>query len=332
MNFGGMFIATRISSQKIDDENSLGDILIFNESKHLIYPLTQAPETLEELKIIINNLIDSTENMDLLMGLKIIKTLITHNKKEVVASSLGNLYVLIRDESIRKLIINELNEMRCDDRISVRRSAEDSLDVISGEVNKYEIFEFSFDILTQILYKFDNYLHSKHYFNSLNLKYITKINTALKSMINHSRFVESWNDMMYNLLRIMLVIDHDMDIFHMDNVDVNDYYQNNMDKLVNIPYTELSEIEVTEDTYINTLIHVYATTFRENGHIYRLESLLDDDNYKIRHMAVLGLIYALKVLTNFHEDKPFENLISEVLENISNTQFKHRIKAGYGSK
>jgi hypothetical protein len=130
----------------------------------------------------------------------------------------------------------------------------------------------------------------------------------------------------------MLVIDHDMDIFHMDNVDVNDYYQNNMDKLFNIPYTELSEIEVTEDTYINTLIHVYATIFRENGHIYRLESLLDDDNYKIRHMAVLGLIYALKVLTNFHEDNPFENLISEVLENISNTQFKHRIKAGYASK
>ena len=114
-----MFIATRITSQKIDDENSLGDILIFNESKHQIYPLTQPPETLEELKIIINNLIDSTENMDLLMGLKIIKTLITHNKKEVVASSLGNLYILIRDESIRKLIINELNEMRCDDRISV---------------------------------------------------------------------------------------------------------------------------------------------------------------------------------------------------------------------
>ena len=222
--------------------------------------------------------------------------------------------------------------MRCDERISVRRSAEDSLDVISGEVNKYEIFEFSFDILNQILYKFDHYLHSKHYFNSLNLKYVTKINKALKSMLKHSRFVESWNDMMYNLLRVMLVIDHDMDIFHMKNVDVNDYYQNDMDKLFNIPYTQLSEIEVTEDTYINTLIHVYATTFRENGHIYRLESLLDDDNYKIRHMAIVGLIYALKVLTNFHEDKPFENLISEVLENISGVQFKHRIKAGYGSK
>ncbi len=332
MNTGGMFISTLITSKKIDDENSLGDILIFDESKHQTYPLTQTPETLEELKGIINNLIDSTENMDLLMGLKIIKTLITHNKKEVVASSLGNLYVLIRDESIRKLIINELNEMRCDERISVRKSAEDSLDVISGEVNKYEIFEFSFDILNKILYKFDDYLHSKHYFNSLNLKYVTKINKALKSMLKHSRFVESWNDMMYNLLRVMLVIDHDMDIFHMKNVDVNDYYQNDMDKLFNIPYTQLSEIEVTEDTYINTLIHVYATTFRENGHIYRLESLLDDDNYKIRHMAIVGLIYALKVLTNFHEDKPFENLISEVLENISGVQFKHRIKAGYGSK
>jgi len=127
-------------------------------------------------------------------------------------------------------------------------------------------------------------------------------------MIINSRFIESSNDMLYNLLKVMLVIDH------------------------NIPYNEISEIEVTEETYINTLINVYATTFRENGHIYRLESLLDDDNYKISHMAIVGSIYALKILTNFHEDKPHKNLISEVLENIGPTQFKHRIKAGYGSK
>ena len=56
--------------------------------------------------------------------------------------------------------------------------------------------------------------------------------------------------------------------------DVNEYYQNNLDKFINIPYNEISEIEVTEETYINTLINVCATTFRENGHIYRLESLL----------------------------------------------------------
>ena len=51
-------------------------------------------------------------------------------------------------------------------------------------------------------------------------------------MIINSRFIESSNDMLYNLLKVMLVIDH------------------------NIPYNEISEIEVTEETYINTLINV----------------------------------------------------------------------------
>ena len=327
-----MFISTRITGEKFCDENSFGNVSIFNESIHFPYSVIQTPETLNDLKSIIYNLIGTTENMDLLMGLKIIKTLISHNKKEVVAASLGDLYILIRDESIRDLIIKELREMRRDDMISVRKSAEDSLEVISGEVNKYEIFEFSYDILNNILCKFEDYLHSKHYFNTINLKPITKINSVLKSMIVNSRLTVSWNDMMYNLLKVMLVIDHDLDIFHMNNVNVNEYYQNDMDKVFSIPYNELSEIEVTEETYINTLINVYATTFRENGHIYRLESLLDDDNHKIRHMAIVGLIYALKILTNFHEDKPYENLISEVLENIGPTQFKHLIKAGYGSK
>ena len=53
-----------------------------------------------------------------------------------MAASLGDLYILIRDESIRNLIIKELKEMRCDDKISVMKSADDSLEVISGEVNK----------------------------------------------------------------------------------------------------------------------------------------------------------------------------------------------------
>jgi hypothetical protein len=46
-------------------------------------------------------MIGSTGNNDLNNALKIINTLISHDKKEVVASSLGSLYVLIQDRSIR---------------------------------------------------------------------------------------------------------------------------------------------------------------------------------------------------------------------------------------
>ena len=34
---------------------------------------------------------------------------------------------------------------------------------------------------------------------------------------------------MYNLLKVMLVIDNDLDIFHMSKVDVDDYYENDLD-------------------------------------------------------------------------------------------------------
>ena len=76
----------------------------------------RTPENIEDFKCIITDLIASTEDNDLNNALKIINTLISHDKEEVVASSLGNLYVLIRDKSIRELIINELNEMKCDKR------------------------------------------------------------------------------------------------------------------------------------------------------------------------------------------------------------------------
>ncbi|WP_048190804.1 hypothetical protein [Methanobacterium sp. SMA-27] len=80
------------------------------------------------------------------MGLEIITTLISHENKEVVASSLGRLYLVIQDECIRKFIVKELKEMKCCNDASLRTSAEESLDIIIGDINKYEIFDYSFKI------------------------------------------------------------------------------------------------------------------------------------------------------------------------------------------
>ena len=85
-----------------------------------------------------------------------------------------------------------------------------------------------------MIYKTIYYVNSKiiyilNIILTINLKSITKINSVLKSMIINSRFIETSNDMMYNLMKVMLVIDHDLDIFQMNNADVNEYYQNNLD-------------------------------------------------------------------------------------------------------
>ena len=45
-------------------------------------------------------------------------------------------------------------------------------------------------------------------------------------------------------------------------------------------------------------------------------SILNDDDPEIRHMGIDGLIYVLKVLTNYEEQIPFEPMISEVLNTV----------------
>ena len=68
-----------------------------NKSVNQPYPEIQTFENIEDFKDLIKNMIGTTEDNDLNNALKIINTLISHEKKEVVASSLGNLYVLIQD-------------------------------------------------------------------------------------------------------------------------------------------------------------------------------------------------------------------------------------------
>ena len=288
----------------------------------------QIPESVEDFKCIIKNLIESTEDNDLNNALKIVYTLISHDKKEVVASSLGSLYVLIQNKSIRELIINELNDMRYDERLSVRKSAEESLDVITCELNKYEILDYAYEILNHMVSKLDNYNYFKGYFPS---KYnpLSKINSMIKSKIINSRFSVSWDNMMYNLMKIMLVIDNDLDIFQMNKVDMDDYYQNNLDKSFSMPYNELSQLEVPTESHFDILSTVYAVTYRENGSISHLAGLLNDENYKVRHMAVAGLCHALKGLSHFQPNLPDENLINKVFTNMSPMNV---INMGYPSK
>ncbi len=291
----------------------------------------QTLENIGDFKNIIRNMIGSTENNDLNNALKIINTLISHDKKEVVASSLGNLYVLIQDRSIRELIVNELNEMKYDEKLSVRESAEESLDVITCELNKYEILDYGYEILDNIVSKLENYTNIKAY---LPIKHrpLFQINSMIKSKIINSRFTVSWDNMLYNLLKLMLVIDNDLDVFQMNKVEVDDYYENDLDKTFNIPYKELSQIEVPKDNHLDKLATVFAVTYRENGSISHLTGLLNEENHEIRHMAITGLFHALNGLSHFQPNSPDENLINKVFTKINPTLYETGIETGCASK
>ena len=176
--------------------------------------------------------------------MKIVNTLISHEKKEVVASSLGNLFVIIQDNSVREMIINELNEMKYDDEYSVRKSAEESLDLITCELNKYEVLDYGYDILNHIVSKLDNYNYFKGHFQKSHHP-ISKINSRIKSKIINSRFTGSWDNMLHNILKVMLVIDNDLNIFQMNTDEMDDYYENDLDKALSVPYEELSQLDCT---------------------------------------------------------------------------------------
>jgi hypothetical protein len=276
-------------------------------------------------------LIKTTENNDLSSALTIVNTLISHDKKEVVASSLGILFVLIQDNSIREMIINELNEMNCDEKYSVRKSAEESLDMITYELNKYEILDYSYDILNHIVSKLDNYSYFKGHLQ-INHHLISKINSLIKSKIINSRFTGSWDNMLHNILKIMLVIDSDLNIFQMNTDEADDYYENDLDKALTVPYEELSQIDTPEGSHFDRLATVYAITYRENGSISHLSGLLNDEDYKIRHMAIAGLCYALKGLSHFQPNFPDENLINQVFTQINTAKYETEIMTGCTSK
>lgn len=116
-------------------KENLEDTVLSNKSELIHYLSISSPKTLDEFKYYINELLDNIDNNDLKLGLNIILALISHEKQEVVASSLGRLYLIIQDECIRRLILKELNEMSYCKDISLKASVEESLDIITDDID-----------------------------------------------------------------------------------------------------------------------------------------------------------------------------------------------------
>ena len=69
------------------------------------------------------------------MGIDILVTLISHQRRDVVAYYLGQLFLLIPEAYLQNLVVEELQCMKNDEDEYVSRSARDSLEIISGELN-----------------------------------------------------------------------------------------------------------------------------------------------------------------------------------------------------
>ena len=310
-------MATRINNNRnFDEGEGLEDLLFVNINKIKEYPSDSNFKTFAELKSFIEYLIETTEDQDLVTSLNIISNMIFHKNKVVVASSLGQLYLIIHDNDVRELMITELSEMMNDDDTYVRKNALRSMEIIASEVNKSEMLNLSNDIIHYLTYNLKTYLQTKFNFNDL----ITRL--------TNSKTLASSVDKLYDKFEILGVLDKELNISQVNELTAE---KENIDEYGVIPYNELENLEITNETYLNRLMDLYSLTYREKGHIKHLESYLNDDNYKVREMGINGLIYALKGLSNFKESKPDKNSISKLIK-INNPVYSKEIGTSHNSK
>lgn len=311
-------MATRINYENNLNENvDIGDILYSSKYVNDFFKI----RTLEDLKKETKILIDSTEDPDLKTGLQIMLKLISHEKKDVVAYSLGKLYTMIHDEKTRKMILNELNEMKGFRDQSLQNTIDQSMDIIEYEMDSYKVFDLSMDIIHRMVSNMSCNTKKLFEFVQLDLSSITKngnkfelsMKKFIRSLISNHKLMVHWNDMMYSLMELFIEMDGNMHVLDISCEEIDDYFLNTADTEI-LPYNELKEIELTNENYLHTLADVYATTFRENGHITHLLKYLDDEDYKVRLVGVRALIYVLKKLTNFEDKSPYKNMISNLFK------------------
>jgi hypothetical protein len=290
---------------KINNDTCLDDVLenTFDvRSKENI-------KKIEDMDYLTDYLIKNTADPDKNIGLRIVNTLIFHPREDVVASSLGKLYFLFNDKQIHEIIIEKLKELRLSSDYHVHEYVDESMEAIAGEVNNIEIFKLECNVFNNVSDKFDTYVHSlwNRVPHLLDHKFHIKL--------HNSRLATSFDDMIISLFKFMMVVEHDLEIENTD-LDTLELYDGDI-----IPYLEIIDMEKNHENNFNNLINIYALTFRENGHLNHLISLLNDDDPIVRHMGVDGLIYVLKVLTAYEEHIPFESIISEVVNTVKFSSF-----------
>jgi len=174
---------------------------------------------------------------------------------------------------------------------------EDSIESIAEEVNSIEIMKLECNIFESISHRFELYL------NSAFSKIPNQIDDKLVGSIQKSRIAMQFDNMIYTIEELMKQLENGVELHY----DVERISGPKPLKIV-----EMSSYE----TNFNQLIDIYALTFRENGHIKHLISLLDDENPEIRIMGVDGLLYVLKVLTKFHEEIPGIGTLKEIINSF----------------
>lgn len=250
------------------------------------------------LKENLKHTIESTPNQRSKLGLKIILMLISHPKKDVRAFSLGKLYPLLTEDSLRRLIIEDLREMYDDPYYNVHKAAEESLDYVSEEIYNLKIPELILETFTEL---------------EKNLK--TKISSFTASFASHHHHPPSPNSpnkykisltkkcRQFNILLDKIIFSDELEDIFPELGDVEDFSMGDIiDKGV-IPYSDISHFQWRPADSIERIAATYAHTFMEKGHLHHLKTYLDDEDYVVRQIGVNALLSVVEFLFDGSKEK-----------------------------
>ena len=245
------------------------------------------------------------QDPQLKLGLEILLFLISHPKKDVRAFSLGQLYPLLGEDRLHRLIIEDLREMCKDSQLEVHEAAEKSLECISDNIYNLMICEMILEILVEI--EKDTKIGIKYFRSALISSHPQQQSSPPNSKNRFKKaFIKCFRQL--NVLLDKILFSDQLEDLFPELEEVEDFCIGDILDEGIIPYIEIYNFQWRPLDSIERLATIYAHTFTEKGHLKHLKRYLDDENYHIRRVGVNALVTVVKFLLNGSNQKSTSNL------------------------
>jgi len=267
--------------------------------------LNNEPSTHADLEKNLKLIITPSPDQQSKLGFELILFLISHPKKDVRAFSLGQLYPLLKEDSLHRLIIKDLREMCNDPKSEVQKAAKDSLDIISNNIYNLMICEMILEILVEI--EKDTKIGIKYFRSALISSHPQQQSSPPNSENMFKKpFIKFFRQL--NILLDKILFSDQLEELFPELEEVEDFCIGDILDEGIIPYIEIYNFQWRPLDSIEKLATIYSHTFTEKGHLKHLKRYLDDENYHIRRIGVNALVTVVKFLLNGSNQKSTSNL------------------------
>jgi hypothetical protein len=284
--------------------------------------LKNRPKNHRDLEKKLKITIDHTHENSAKLGLEIILLLISHPLKDVRAFSLGRVYPLITEKSLNELIIKDLKDMRNDPQLNVNTAAQESLEDISSIVHNLIVVDIILEVLVEFSVDLEKYgrrkvipFHSPFSSHPLEGQYLEGGNSFFNSKNRYIFPFIRWYRQM-NVYLDKILFSNQLEELFPELEDMEEFSMANLWEEGIIPYSDISNFQWKPADSLERLANIYAHTFMEEGHLHRLKTYLDDDDYRVRQIGVNALIEVVKFLLNCPTAKSKEK--------VTHSQNQHR--------